>query len=275
MIEKAYGKINLSLDVVGKLENGYHELDMIMVPIDLFDIIEINLATKDTYQCNIDLPFDEHNIIYKAIEVLRSRFRFNEHFEIKVTKNIPMQAGLAGGSSDGAAVLRILNKLLKLDLSLEELANIGSTIGADVPYCVYSCCSRVKGFGEKVTPFKMKNHYDVLIIKPEKGINTKLAFERIDNIECIHPNVQALQEALQQGKQVEGLLGNSLYDAAVQFVPEIEQLILECKKQGYANTLMSGSGSACFVLLDKNQDEKSLISYLENKCDFIYKTKIL
>lgn len=117
MIEKAYGKINISIDVISKREDGYHNMDMIMVPIDLYDVIDIEIAQEGSYCCNYDLPYDESNIIYRCIELLRKEFGFKEQFSIKVTKNIPQEAGLAGGSTDGAAALRIVNKLLDLKLS--------------------------------------------------------------------------------------------------------------------------------------------------------------
>ena len=152
MIEKAYGKINLSLDVVSRREDGYHNLKSIMLPINIYDVIDIELADEMQYQCNIDLPYDNSNIIYRCIEAMKQSANSQQNFKIKIEKNIPLQAGLAGGSSDGACAIRIVNKLLGLNYSFDQLVSIGSKIGADIPFCLYSKPAIVEGIGEKITP---------------------------------------------------------------------------------------------------------------------------
>ncbi len=275
MIEKAYGKINVSIDVISKREDGYHNMDMIMVPIDLYDVIDIEIAEKQSYWCNDDLPYDESNIIYQCIELLRKEYGFKEQFAIKVTKNIPQEAGLAGGSADGAAALRIINKLLDLKLSCLELSAIGKQIGADIPFCVYQKAARVKGIGDIIEPFDLDVEYDVLLIKPENGVDTKMAFEILDLEKCPHPDINKVKKALISQDSLSDALGNSLMYSANVLVPEVAKIIEECKKMGYENAMMTGSGSTVFVLLKKGQDCKGLQKYMEEKYPFVYRTSVL
>lgn len=274
MIERAYGKINLSIDVVSRRLDGYHELDMIMLPIGLFDTIKIELALVDSYICNVDLPFDGNNIIYKCVELMRNTFHLSQHFKIEVTKNVPANAGLAGGSSDGAATLRIINRLCDLNLSLEQLAQLGKNIGADIPFCVYSVPSRVKGIGEKVRPIMLKEDLDVLLIKPKEGISTPLAFKMLDLNACEHPDMDALEEAFVAGFDYADLLGNSLQYSGFQIAPVVQEIIERCKNLGYPNTLMTGSGSTVFVIDEKERLQK-LLGMVKNDYDFVCLTNII
>ncbi len=274
MIENAYGKINLSIDVVSKRPDGYHNLDMIMLPIGLFDTINIALAQEDSYKCNVDLPFDQGNIIYKCVELLRRKFNLHQHFKIEVKKQVPANAGLAGGSSDGAATLRIINRLCNLGLSIEELAELGKTVGADIPFCVYSVPSRVKGFGEIVRPIELKDDLDVLLIKPKDGISTPLAFKLLDLEKCEHPDMDQLEKQFVAGNDFSAYLGNSLQYSGFQIVPEVKEIIDYCKGLGYPNTLMTGSGSTVFVIDDREKLEK-LYGQVKHKYEFAYLTTII
>ncbi len=275
MIEKAYGKINISIDVISKREDGYHNMDMIMVPVDLYDVIEIEVAGKESYWCNDDLPYDESNIVYQCIELLRKEFGFKEQFSIKITKNIPQEAGLAGGSADGAAVLRMINQLLNLGLSISQLACLGKRIGADIPFCVYQKPARVRGIGDIVEPFELKVDYDVLLIKPEQGVDTKTAFEILDLNKCQHPDIDKVKEALIKNESLKDILGNSLLYSAEKLSPQALQIIKECKEMGYKDVMMTGSGSTVFVLLEKQQDCKGLQQYMEEKYPFVLRTSVL
>ncbi len=275
MIEKAYGKINLSIDVIGKTTDGYHQLDMIMLPIDLYDVVGMEVSETMEYQCNIEMPYDEHNIVYKAVELMRKNFDFKENFRIILTKNIPMQAGLAGGSTDAAAVMRLINQLLDLKQTREQLAALGKQIGADVPFCVYSCPARVKGIGEQVTPFKLEKGYDLLLIKPQDGISTRTCFELTDKENLVHPDMDALQQAFISHQPFSHLLGNSLQRAAVKMLPEIEEILSDCKQAGYDNSLMTGSGSTCFVMVEEGTNLDDFARKMGNKYNFVYKTHLL
>jgi len=273
MIEKAYGKINLSINVLNNRLDGYHDLDMIVLPIALYDIIDIEIASEDSYQCNIDLPYDSNNLIYKAIELLRKEFNFTQHFSIKVTKNIPLEAGLAGGSTDAAATLRIINELLSLKLSYSQLACFAKEIGADVPFCIYQQAARVKGIGEIVIPFHLPKQYNVVLIKPQEGVNTKMAYQMLDLRKCAHPDIENVQKALVEGNDLSELIGNSLQQSSTLLVDQIQIIIDECKSMGYKNVLMSGAGSTVFVI--DQQPLEQLYDAMKNKYDFVAKTSIV
>ncbi len=275
MIEKAYGKINLSINVKARREDGYHIMDMIMLPVDLYDILEIEVSDKTEYESNTSLGYDKTNIIYRCIEQLRSECGFKEQFKIKLTKLIPMEAGLAGGSADGAAALRAVNKLLNLNLTNEQLCLVGKKVGSDIPFCIYSTCARVQGVGDKVTVFDYKGDYDVVLIKPEKGVSTKESFGLLDLEKCEHPDMDKLQEAFETGAQFTELLGNSLNYGSFQITPEIKDVINDAKSLGYPNTLMSGSGSTVFVLVDKGTDTEKLEMFMKRKYSFVKKASIM
>ena len=148
---KANAKVNLVLDVVRRMDNGYHELDMIMVPLSLCDVLNVTIAEEDQIVCGeANFPLDESNTIYKAILLMREHFALKEHFHVEVEKRIPMQAGMAGGSADGAAMLKAIVSLCNLSVDEEEMLVIAKKIGADVPFCYVNEASRVQGIGEKV-----------------------------------------------------------------------------------------------------------------------------
>ena len=273
MLEKAYGKINLSINVLRRRPDGYHDLDMIMVPIALHDDLQIEISEQMSYTGNTDLPFDQHNTICKAIELLRAEFGFRENFRINLTKRIPMQAGLAGGSADGAAALRAVNRLLDLGLSEQQLALRAAKIGMDVCFCIYQRAARVKGAGEIIEPFEMKRNYEVLLVKPQQGISTGKAYGMLDLERCDHPDITALQEALINGEEITALLGNSLEESAFRLLPEIREIKETVKSFGYNDVLMSGSGSTVFVLLPEDKQCEELINELKNRYNFVIKTQ--
>ncbi|MGI6607598.1 MAG: 4-(cytidine 5'-diphospho)-2-C-methyl-D-erythritol kinase [Erysipelotrichaceae bacterium] len=275
MIEKAYGKINVSIDVTGKRKDGYHDLDMIVVPIDLYDVIDIEIAEEESYWCNDDLPYDDSNIVYRCIELLRKEYGFKEQFSIKITKNIPQESGLAGGSADGAATLRIINQLLNLNLSYRQLGNLGKKVGADIPFCIYQKTARVRGIGDIVETFDLNADYDVLLIKPEQGVDTKCAFKILNLDKCPHPDIDKVKNALVNNEPLKDVLGNSLLYSAEKLVPEVFQIIEECKEMGYEDVLMTGSGSTVFVLLEKGQDCKELLEYMQRKYPSVLRTSVI
>ena len=248
---KAYAKINLCLDVVGKREYGYHELDMIMMPLELHDVISIELAQEDSYSCNIEgLVMDETNTVVKSVELMRKTFGLQDHFHIHIEKNIPAEAGLAGGSADGAAVLRAIRELCHLNITIEELAQLGKQVGADVPFCVLSQCAIVKGIGEKLEPFDFSYPLQVVLIKPNKGVSTGKAFGMLDFTKCDHPDSQQVKEILcaHDFERLQDVIANSLEYSAFQLVPEIKEIKDDLKRMGFMAVLMSGSGSTVFAL---------------------------
>lgn len=275
MREKAYAKINLSLDVVKRRLDGYHNIDSIFLPLQLHDEIDIEIAEKDDYFCDDGYAIDHHSIIYKCVEMLRKEFDLSNHYKIRVKKNIPALAGLAGGSSDGAATLRIINQLENLGLSYSQLACFGKKIGADIPFCIYQQAARVTGIGEIIEHFRLEKSYDVLLIKPTQGIDTATSFQMLDLSKCIHPDIGKLKQAFVKGQSIFELLGNSLQYSASRLCPQVDEIINEVKNKGYHNVLMTGSGSTVFVLAYENEDLDLLEKEMKKKYDFVYKTKIL
>ncbi len=277
MKERAYAKINLCLDVVRRREDGYHELNMIMVPIDFYDVLEMNLASKMSLQSNaVYLPVDEKNTIIKAIEVMRREFGFQENFSIHLKKHIPTQAGLAGGSADGAAAMRMVQRLLKLEISEEKMNELAKKVGADVPFCIHSRPAVVTGIGENLEYFDFSSDFTVFLLKPYRGVSTRMAFEQLDFSKCSHPDVFAMKQALLK-EDYPGLLkelGNSLEQSAFELVPQIARLKQELLEFGFDGALMSGSGSTVFGLTKEEAlADQACRVFRKNGC-FVRKTKI-
>ena len=274
----AYAKINMCLNVVGKRKDGYHELEMIMVPIDLHDVLTITFAQEDIYTSNdTSIPMDASNTVVKAVELMRSHFSLDKHFQIHVEKNIPAQAGLAGGSADGAAVLRVIKELCNLTISIEELSLLGKQIGADVPFCVMQCCSIVKGIGEKIVPFTNHCDFDILLVKPLEGVSTGKAFSLLDFSKCDHPDCEQVKKYMIEDdfNSLCNSVSNSLEYSAFHMVPEIKNIKEELQALGFPLVLMSGSGSCVFACTkDKillNDTEK----VMKEKGYFVCKTCII
>lgn len=269
---KAYAKINLGLNVKSKKENGYHELEMIMVPISLHDELEIMLSDCDEYECNNgDMLFDEHNTIVKAVNLLRQKYQFKEHFKIILHKYVPIQAGLAGGSADGAAVLKGINQLLHLQLSTQQLMDIGLEIGADVPFCILSKPAVVKGIGEQLVPIQIKPFFDMLIVKPKQGVSTKAAFQQLDLQTCDHPCIDDIEVSLKKNdfQHVISQLQNSLEQSSFLLTPKIKELKQELLAFGFPCALMSGSGSAVFAITQDHEQLQKGYAYFKDKYDFV------
>lgn len=274
MLEKAYAKINVSINVLRRRLDGFHDLDMIMVPLELHDDLEIDVADEMSFECNIPMTFNESNTICKAIDILRREFDFRDNFRIKLTKRIPMEAGLAGGSADGAATLRAINQLLGLGLSYSQLALFGREIGSDVAFCIYQHPARVQGTGEIIMPFYLEKGYDVILIKPKQGISTKLAYTTLDLNKCDHPDIGKVKDALISHSGLSEVMGNSLEESATRLLEDINVIKQQVRKAGFENVLMSGSGSTVFVLCEADEDPSELIEQMKNEWDFVIKTQI-
>ncbi len=270
MIEKAYSKINISLDIVGKNKDGYHELDMIMVPLDFYDVLTIEVAEKMSFECNAELAWDKHNIVYQAVNLLKKNFNLSENFKIKLEKNIPMQAGLGGGSSDAAATLRAIDELCDLFMPDEMMNYLAKQLGADVPFCLWNKPSRVKGIGDELEFFSLEKGYDVLLIKPSEGVSTQEAYKLIDSMDYDHPDIDGILNGFVKHEELK--LANVLENSAFELCPVIKDIKEECIRSGYPNTLMSGSGSCLFVLTEIGTDTSLLEEKMAQKGNFVKKT---
>ncbi len=278
MIERAYAKINLCLDVVRKREDQYHEMNMIMVPINFYDVIKMEISDEMKFKSNANfITFDEKNTIYKAIQILRNEYKFEENFNIELTKHIPTQAGLAGGSADGAATMRLVNRLLKLNIPDEKMNELAKQVGADVPFCINNQPAQVSGIGEKLDFFNFNSDFHIFLVKPFKGISTKVAFSTLNFQECKHGNVEAMRAALieQNYQAVIDNLENTLEYSAFKLLPEIEEIKNQLLAFGFDGALMSGSGSTVFAITKKPGLLKEATAYFRKKRYFVRSTAIL
>ncbi len=249
MKERAYAKINLCLDVIRRREDGYHDLRMIMVPLDFYDVLEMVPAEKTTLSINRSwLPVNDKNTVIKAINVMKETYGFDQNYACVLQKHIPSQAGLAGGSADAAAAIRIMNRLQNLHMTRDDMIAIGKQIGADVPFCTVNRPSVVEGIGERITPFQNNLKFHVLLVKPHKGVSTKKAFEGIDFKNVVHPDPAVIRDAMVNNDYdalVNGL-GNSLEEVSMNLVAEIRDIKQDLLDLGFDGALMSGSGSTVF-----------------------------
>lgn len=277
MKERAYAKINLCLDVVGKREDGYHDLKMIMVPINFYDVLEMEFAPETTLELNRDyLPINDKNTIIKAIHIMQERYNIEEEFRCRLEKHIPTRAGLAGGSADAAATIRMINRMCNLHLTKDEMIAVGKEVGADVPFCILNRPAFVEGIGEKITTFSCSPDFYLLLIKPRKGVSTAEAFHIVDEQEGIHPDCKAMQEALEYN-DYEGIissLGNSMENAAMTLVPEIRKAKQDLLDLGFDGVLMSGSGSTVFGITKDVELLDRSIDILKKKRYFVRKTTV-
>lgn len=253
---KAMAKINLGLDVLRRREDGYHEVRMVMQTISLFDRITLRKVHKPGIQVRTNLyylPANENNLVYQAAKIIIDEFGIEEGVQIDLKKRIPVAAGMAGGSSDAAAVLYGMNRMFGLKLSREALMERGVRIGADVPYCLLRGTALAEGIGEKLTPLPEAPRCRVLIAKPPVSVSTKAVYENLKLDEAsIHPDMDGVLAAIEDGdlKKLSGSMGNILESVTCTRYPVILQLKEIMKEQGALNALMSGSGPTVFGLFE-------------------------
>ncbi|WP_448865024.1 4-(cytidine 5'-diphospho)-2-C-methyl-D-erythritol kinase [Clostridium sp.] len=253
---KAYGKINLGLDVVRRREDGYHEVRMIMQTVRVYDAIELNRTEEEGIRLSTNLyylPDNENNLGYRAAKLLMDEFGIRDGVEIKMKKFIPVAAGMAGGSSDAAAVLFGVNKMFGLGLSKQELMERGVRLGADVPYCIMRGTALSEGIGEILTPLPPMPQCRVLIAKPAVSVSTKHVYESLNlpslGVEA-HPDIDAMRAAIEK-KDLSGVvsqLGNVLETVTIPENPVIQTLKDKMMEMGADGSLMSGSGPTVFGL---------------------------
>ncbi len=267
---KALGKINLGLDVLGKEENGYHQVRMVMQTVYLFDQILLKKTTKSgiDLQTNLRyLPTGGTNLAYRAARLLMDEFDIQEGVDILLEKHIPVAAGMGGGSSDAAAVLFGMNRLFGLGLSKEDLMQRGSALGADVPYCILRGTVLAEGIGDRLTPLPAIPRVQVLLAKPPVSVSTKLVYQKLDEMESWeHPDIDGIIEGLagQDLHKVADSMGNVLEDVTMKEFPVIRQIKEVMKENGALNALMSGSGPTVFGLYeDRNQAKEVALKIRE------------
>ena len=256
-------KINLGLDVLRRRPDGYHEVKMVMQTVGIYDVITMERLAEDVIRVSTDkeeLPSDESNLIYKAAKLMKDTFEISGGVAVKLEKNIPIAAGMAGGSTDAAATIAGMNELFGLGLTLEQMQKVGVKIGADVPYCLMGGTALSEGIGEILTALPEVPDAYLVIAKPDINVSTKFVYENLHANELkVHPDIDGMVEAIHQGS-LEGItdrMGNVLETVTVRAYPVIEQMKDFLKKQGAVNALMSGSGPTVFGIFDNEETAKA------------------
>ena len=256
---QAFAKINLGLDVLGKREDGYHEVRMIMQTIRMYDQLDmrksvepgIHLKTNKKY-----IPVDENNLVWRAAKLMMDTCGIMEGVSIHLHKVIPVAAGMAGGSSDAAATLVGMNRLFHCGLSKEKLMELGVQIGADVPYCVLRGTALAEGIGEKLTVLPPMPDCWILIGKPGISVSTKYVYTTLDlNTNTVHPDIDGMKKALEDGNLygITERMGNVLQDVTIPAYLEVERIKEQMKTLGAVNAMMSGSGPTVFGIFDNEE----------------------
>ncbi|MCY8491472.1 4-(cytidine 5'-diphospho)-2-C-methyl-D-erythritol kinase [Bacillus atrophaeus] len=280
ILEKAPAKINLSLDVTKKRSDGYHEVEMIMTTIDLADRIELTEIAEDEVRVashNRFVPDDQRNLAYQAAKLIKDRYKVKKGVSIMITKVIPVAAGLAGGSSDAAATLRGLNRLWKLNLSVEELAELGAEIGSDVSFCVYGGTALATGRGERIRHISAPPHCWVILAKPTVGVSTAEVYRQLKLDKVEHPDVNGMIEAIEEKsfQKVCGQLGNVLESVTLDMHPEVAMIKNQMKRFGADAVLMSGSGPTVFGLVQYESKVQRIYNGLRGFCDQVYAVRMI
>lgn len=262
---KALAKINLGLDVLRRREDGYHEVRMIMQTIHLYDKIQIRKLPKPGIEVTTNLyylPVNENNLVYKAAKLLMDEFQIPEGVHIGLKKHIPVAAGMAGGSSDAAAVLFGVNRMFRLGLSRQQLMVRGVKIGADVPYCILRGTALAEGIGEKLTSLPPAPKCPVLIAKPPISVSTRMVYENLKlNESTVHPDIDAVISAIEagDGRAMAEHMGNVLESVTCVRYPVIGQLKDIMVKYGAINAMMSGSGPTVFGLFPDRKTARTAL----------------
>ena len=270
---KARAKINLGLDVLGKREDGYHEVRMVMQTIGIYDRLiltkipeeEIRITSKLAF-----LPVNENNLIYKAIKLLKDEYHFPGGVSVDLNKFIPVAAGMAGGSTDAASTMFGVNRLFGLNLSMGKMMELGVRLGADVPYCVMRGTALAEGIGEKLTRITPVPHMWILIAKPQINVSTRLVYEQLDmgGIQK-HPDIDGIIRAIeaQDVVRIAQSMGNVLENVTVPLYPVIETIKQDMLSHGAINAMMSGSGPTVFGIFPDEQTTLACQAFLKEKGD--------
>ena len=283
---KAYGKINIGLDVIRKREDGYHDLDMIMQTVGVYD--DVIISRKDgtqTYEIEVStdadvLPNDKGNLAFMAAKVLMEAYDIKAKVKIHINKRIPIAGGMAGGSADCAAVLRGVNQLFQLGLTDEQLQEYGVKLGADVPYCIVGGTKRAQGIGEILTHLPPPPKCYVIIAKPDAFVSTKFVYSHIRPAQIEnHPDIDGIIESIKAG-DLYGMcekIANVMEDVTIPEYPIIQKVKDILKSNGAVNALMSGSGPTVFGIYDDEAKAKQSMDALSGK-EFVsqlYLTKFI
>ena len=268
---KARAKINLGLDVVRKREDGYHEVRMIMQMINLYDKITLRKKTEPgiTVTTNLAyLPVNEDNLVYRAAKLLMDEFQVDGGLEIELQKYIPVAAGMAGGSTDAAAVMVGVNRIFQLGLNKKQLMERGVKIGADVPFCIMRGTALAEGIGEELTPLPAMPHCSLVIAKPKIHVSTKFVYGNLKVGELTeHPDIDGQVQALRENnlEQLVARMGNVLETVTIPAYPVIDEIKHTMMKYGAMGAMMSGSGPTVFGIFEKEDKAQEVCRLLKKE----------
>ena len=268
---KARAKINLGLDVIRKREDGYHEVRMIMQMINLYDRITLRRSTEPGIRVTTNLPYlpvNEDNLVYRAAKLLMEEFKVTEGAEIGFQKYIPVAAGMAGGSSDAAAVMVGVNRIFHLGLKKKQLMERGVKIGADVPFCIMRGTALAEGIGEVLTPLPAMPHCSLVIAKPKIHVSTKFVYGNLKASELKeHPDIDGQVQALREGslEQLVAKMGNVLETVTVPAYPVIDEIKRTMLKNDAMGAMMSGSGPTVFGIFEREERAQEVCRLLKKE----------
>ncbi len=272
LTKKAYAKVNLALDVLRRREDGYHDVKMIMHNINIYDKLIFEL-TGDSGEITIStnlpgIPTDDRNLIYKAIKLISDTYDISPSVHVNLTKNIPIEAGMAGGSTDCAATLHAMNELLSLKLDEQSLMNLGVKLGADVPYCIMARPALSEGIGEILTKVTPLPDCHVVVAKPAVSVSTGTIYKnlKLDTLKS-HPDIDGMILALQNGdiKSVANRMENVMESVTATLHPEIEDIKAAMKTHGALNAIMSGSGPTVFGIFNDFDKANIAADFIRDK----------
>lgn len=277
---KAYAKINIALDVVGKRDDGYHLLKMIMQTVDLYDILELEKCDSGiNLKCNKHyVPTDEKNLAYKAAKLFMETYSIDSGVNINIIKNIPVSAGLAGGSTDAAAVFKMMNTMFNINASDEELEQLALKIGADVPYCINGGTALCEGIGEKITKLKLFKDKIVVLVKPPFGVSTKEVYKSFDLSRVVfHPKTDEIINAMNNDDLyfVANNMKNLLENVTLKKHKVISNIKSEMKEYGAISSMMSGSGPTVFAFFDDMLSAQRCYDEMSKKFKDVFITRTI
>lgn len=262
IIIKAYAKINLALDVVGKRADGYHEVEMIMQGINLYDLVELEKAGDELrLTCNVRELERTDNLAYKAAALLAKKYGIKPGLRINLQKNIPVEAGLGGGSTDAAAVILGINELYALNLTLDEMRESAALLGSDVPFCLLPLTALATGRGEKIKELPISPVMWLVLVKPPFGVSTGEAYNHLSRVSIIsRPDLKAVIDAICNNRKdlIYQNIGNVLEYATYDLYPQLRVYVREIEALGARRVMMSGSGPTLITLHDSQDEARKL-----------------
>ncbi|RYL89821.1 4-(cytidine 5'-diphospho)-2-C-methyl-D-erythritol kinase [Sporolactobacillus sp. Y61] len=275
VLEKAPAKINLSLDVLGQRQDGYHEVCMVMAAIDLADRIECDERTDDKIVLETSasyVPEDERNFAFQAAQIMKEKYAIHQGVDLFIQKQIPVAAGLAGGSSDAAATIRALNRLWNIGMSYEDMLEVARMIGSDVSFCVRGGTALATGRGEQIEPLPPLPPCWVVLVKPDVSVSTAKTYQAWDSQKTEHIDVMRMKSAVKKGDfaSICAALGNALEAVTMKQVTEIGRIKENMRVIGVEGILMSGSGPTVFGLTQHESRMQRLVNSMKGYCSEVY-----